>query len=307
MAEVSASKEFVVAALYHFARLDDFRDKQAPLLALCEQEGIRGTLLLAQEGVNGTISGSRQGIDTVLAWLRADPRLQGLEHKESFSDRHPFVRLKIKLKKEIVTLGVPFVDPTAVVGTYVAPADWNALIQDPDVIVIDTRNDYEVAIGSFEGALDPHTQTFRQFPQYVAEQLDPAKHKKVAMFCTGGIRCEKASSYMRQQGFAEVYHLKGGILKYLEEVPAEDSLWRGECFVFDERVGVTHGLAEGVAELCYGCRRAITPEDKLAPGYEEGISCPACHDSLSDDQRARFAERKLQKRLAAERSAGLRK
>ena len=164
-----------------------------------------------------------------------------------------------------------------------------------------------MAIGSFEGAIDPHTQTFRQFPQYVAEELDPAKHKKVAMFCTGGIRCEKASSYMRQQGFAEVYHLKGGILKYLEEVPAEESLWRGECFVFDERVGVTHGLAEGVAELCYGCRRAITPEDKLAPGYEDGISCPACHDSLSDDQRARFAERKLQKRLAAERAAGLRK
>ena len=300
-----ADAEFVVAALYHFARLDDFRDKQAPLLALCEQQGIRGTLLLAQEGVNGTISGSRQGIDAVLAWLRADPRLQGLEHKESFSDRHPFVRLKIKLKKEIVTLGVPFVDPTAVVGTYVAPSDWNALIQDPEVIVIDTRNDYEVAIGTFEGAIDPHTQTFRQFPQYVAEQLDPAKHKKVAMFCTGGIRCEKASSYMRQQGFAEVYHLKGGILKYLEEVPAEESLWKGECFVFDERVGVTHGLAEGVAELCYGCRRAITPEDKLAPGYEDGISCPACHDSLSDDQRARFAERKLQKRLAAERAAGL--
>mgnify|MGYP000461553921 FL=1 len=307
MHEVNASGEFVVAALYHFARLDDFRDLQAPLLALCEREGIRGTLLLAQEGVNGTISGSRLGIDAVLGWLRADPRLQALEHKESFSDRHPFVRLKIKLKKEIVTLGVPFVDPTAVVGTYVAPSEWNALIQDPDVIVIDTRNDYEVAIGTFEGAIDPHTQTFRQFPQYVAGQLDPAKHKKVAMFCTGGIRCEKASSYMRQQGFAEVYHLKGGILKYLEEVPAEESLWRGECFVFDERVGVTHGLAEGVAELCYGCRRAITPEDKLAPGYEDGISCPACHDSLSDDQRARFAERKLQKRLAAERSAGLRK
>ncbi|MEK6787420.1 MAG: rhodanese-related sulfurtransferase [Pseudomonadota bacterium] len=307
MADASVTSEFVVAALYHFARIDDFRELQAPLLALCEREGIRGTLLLAQEGVNGTISGSRQGIDAVLGWLRADPRLQGLEHKESFSDRHPFVRLKIKLKKEIVTLGVPFVDPTAVVGTYVAPSEWNALIQDPDVIVIDTRNDYEVAIGSFEGAIDPHTQTFRQFPQYVAEQLDPAKHKKVAMFCTGGIRCEKASSYMRQQGFAEVYHLKGGILKYLEEVPAEESLWRGECFVFDERVGVTHGLAEGVAELCYGCRRAITPEDKLAPGYEDGISCPACNDGLSEHQRARFAERKLQKRLATERAAGQRK
>ena len=301
------SNAYVVAALYHFARLDNFRELQAPLLALCESQGIRGTLLLAQEGVNGTISGSRTGIDTVLAWLRSDPRLQALEHKESFSDRHPFVRLKIKLKKEIVTLGVPFVDPTAVVGTYVEPSEWNDLIQDPEVIVIDTRNDYEVAIGTFQGAIDPKTQTFRQFPQYVAEQLDPAKHKKVAMFCTGGIRCEKASSYMRQQGFEAVYHLKGGILKYLEEVPAEESLWQGECFVFDERVGVTHGLAEGAAELCFGRRRAITPEDKLQPGYEEGISCPACHDSLSEDQRARFAERKLQKRLAAERASGLRK
>ncbi len=299
--------EVVIAALYHFARLDDFRDLQAPLKALCEAEGIHGTLLLAQEGVNGTISGSRAAMDRVLAWLRADPRLAALEHKESFSDRHPFVRLKVKLKKEIVTLGVPFVDPTAVVGTYVDPQDWNALISDPEVVVIDTRNDYEVAIGSFEGAIDPHTQSFRQFPQYVAEHLDPAKHRKVAMFCTGGIRCEKASSYMRQQGFAEVYHLKGGILKYLEEVPQEQSLWQGECFVFDERVGVTHGLEEGVAELCYGCRRAVTPADKASQKYEEGISCPACHDDLSDDQRARFAERRLQLRLAAERAAGLRK
>ena len=304
---MTESSQFVVAALYHFARLDNFREMQSPLLALCEAQGIRGTLLLAQEGVNGTISGSRAGIDAVLAWLRSDPRLAALEHKESLSDRHPFVRLKIKLKKEIVTLGVPFVDPTAVVGTYVDPAEWNALIQDPEVIVIDTRNDYEVAIGTFQGAVDPKTQTFRQFPQYVAAQLDPAKHKKVAMFCTGGIRCEKASSYMRQQGFETVYHLKGGILKYLEEVPAEASLWQGECFVFDERVGVTHGLAEGVAELCYGCRRAITPEDKLAPGYEEGISCAVCHDSLSEQQKARFAERKLQKKLAAERASGLRK
>lgn len=308
MAEAAGrARDIVVVALYHFARLDDFRDRQAPLKALCEAQGIRGTLLLAREGVNGTISGSRTGVDAVLAWLRADPRLAALEHKESFSDRHPFVRLKVKLKQEIVTLGVPFVDPTAVVGTYVAPQDWNALISDPEVIVIDTRNDYEVAIGSFEGAVDPHTQSFRQFPQFVAEQLDPAKHRKVAMFCTGGIRCEKASSYMRQQGFEQVYHLKGGILKYLEEVPPEQSLWRGECFVFDERVGVTHGLEEGVAELCYGCRRAVTPADKASEKYEEGISCPACHDSLTADQRARFAERRLQLRLSAERAAGLRK
>lgn len=298
-----AADTVVVAALYHFARLDDYAALQEPLRALCEAQGVRGTLLLAREGVNGTISGLRAGIDAVLAWLRTDARLAALEHKESFSDRHPFLRLKIKLKQEIVTLGVPFVDPTEVVGTYVAPQDWNALISDPDVIVIDTRNDYEVAIGSFEGAIDPHTQSFRQFPQYVAEHLDPAKHRKVAMFCTGGIRCEKASSYMKQQGFAEVYHLKGGILKYLEEIPPEQSLWQGECFVFDERVGVTHGLQEGVAELCHGCRRAVTPAGKLSPKYEEGISCEACHDGLSDDQRARFAERRLQLRLAAERAA----
>lgn len=292
----------VVAALYHFARLDDFADLQAPLKALCEGAGIRGTLLLAREGINGTISGSREGIDRVLAWLRADPRLAALEHKESFAGSHPFVRLKIKLKKEIVTLGVPFVDPTAVVGTYVDPQDWNALISDPEVVVIDTRNDYEIAIGSFEGAVDPGTRTFREFPDYVATRLDPQRHRKVAMFCTGGIRCEKASSYMRQQGFEAVYHLKGGILKYLEEVPESESLWRGECFVFDERVGVTHGLKVGASAMCYGCRRPVTPEDMASEHYEEGISCPACHDSLTDEQRARFAERRLQHRLAAERA-----
>lgn len=301
-----AGEAIVVAALYHFARLDDHADLQAPLRELCEAQGVRGTLLLAQEGINGTISGSRAGIDAVLAWLRADPRLAGLEHKESGSDRHPFLRLKVKLKQEIVTLGVPFVDPTAVVGTYVDAKDWNALIQDPDVIVIDTRNDYEVAIGSFRGAIDPQTRSFREFPDYVATHLDPQRQPKVAMFCTGGIRCEKASSYMRQLGFPEVYHLRGGILKYLEEVPVEDSLWQGECFVFDERVGVTHGLQEGEAELCHGCRRAVTLADRQSEKYEEGISCPACHDALSAGQRARFAERRLQLQLAAARRAGRR-
>lgn len=302
-----AATEIVVAALYHFTRLDDFADLQPTLKALCESLHVHGTLLLAREGINGTISGTRSAVDQVLAWLRSDSRLATLEHKESFTDRHPFIRLKIKLKQEIVTLGVAFVDPTDVVGTYVDPADWNALITDPEVLLIDTRNDYEVAIGTFQGALDPQTQTFRQFPDYVAGQLDPAKHKKVAMFCTGGIRCEKASSYMKQQGFAEVYHLKGGILKYLEEVPVEDSLWQGECFVFDERVGVTHGLQEGSAELCYGCRRAITLADKLSEKYEAGVSCPMCHDGLTERQRNRFSERRLQKRLSAERAAGTRK
>ncbi len=292
----------VIAALYHFARVDNYAELQEPLREFCEAQGVRGSLLLAREGVNGTISGSREGIDQVLAWLRADPRLAGLEHKESFADKHPFIRLKIKLKQEIVTMGVPFVDPTSVVGTYVDPQDWNALISDPEVVVLDTRNDYEVAIGTFEHALDPKTRTFREFPDYVSRELDPKKHRKVAMFCTGGIRCEKASSYMRQQGFDEVYHLKGGILKYLEEVPESESLWHGECFVFDERVSVTHGLNVGEAELCYGCRRAVTAEDKASPKYEYGISCPTCYDSLTESQRARFAERRKQKELAAKRA-----
>ncbi len=298
-----SSESIVIAALYHFARIDNFAELQEPLREFCEAQGVHGSLLLAREGVNGTISGSREGIDAVLAWLRADPRLAGLEHKESFADKHPFIRLKVKLKKEIVTMGVPFVDPTELVGTYVDPKDWNALISDPDVVVLDTRNDYEVAIGTFEHALDPKTRTFREFPDYVSRELDPTKHKKVAMFCTGGIRCEKASSYMRQQGFDEVYHLKGGILKYLEEVPESESLWQGECFVFDERVGVTHGLKIGEAELCYGCRRAVTQADKESPKYEYGISCPACYDSLTESQRNRFAERRKQKELAAKRAA----
>ncbi len=293
----------LIAALYHFARWDDFAEHQAPLKARCQALGILGTLLLAREGINGTISGPAEGIHTLLTELRQDPRLAALEAKFSQAERHPFPRLKIKLKREIVTLGVPFVDPTAVVGTYVAPEDWNALIQDPEVLVLDTRNDYEVAIGTFAGAVDPHTRTFREFPEYVARTLDPTKHRKVAMFCTGGIRCEKASSYLRQQGFPEVYHLQGGILKYLETVPPEESLWQGECFVFDERVSVTHGLETGDASLCYGCRRPVTAADRASPLYEEGISCPACHDQLSDTQRARFAERKKQLALAEQRAA----
>lgn len=292
----------VVAALYKFVRLPDFRELQAPLLAACEAEGIKGTLLLAEEGINGTISGTRAGIDAVLAYLKADDRLLELDHKESYTDAHPFYRLKIKLKKEIVTLGVPGVDPNAQVGTYVEAKDWNALLADPEVLLIDTRNDYEVEIGTFKNAVDPKTRSFREFPDYIREHFDPAKHKKVAMFCTGGIRCEKASSFMLGEGYPEVYHLKGGILKYLEEVPAEDSLWEGECFVFDHRVGVTHGLAEGEAELCFGCRRPVTAEARLSPLYAEGICCPWCHDQLSEDQRERFTERQKQINLARQRN-----
>ncbi|HET8731886.1 MAG TPA: rhodanese-related sulfurtransferase [Moraxellaceae bacterium] len=303
MAE-AVSGPIVVAALYHFASLPDFRELRDPLLACCREWGIRGTLLLAEEGVNGTISGERGAIDVVLGHLRADPRLAALEHKESFSERHPFRRLKVKLKKEIVTLGVPGVDPSRVVGTYVEPEDWNALISDPDVILVDTRNDYEVALGTFRNAVDPVTRSFREFPDYVRQNLDPARHRKVAMFCTGGIRCEKASSFMLTEGFAEVFHLRGGILKYLEKVSPEDSLWQGECFVFDHRVGVTHGLAEGDATMCFGCGQPLTTADRSSPHFEDGVSCEACAASLSDEKRGRLRERMRQILLARERGEG---
>lgn len=288
----------VVAALYLFSTLPDFRDKQQPLRARCQELGIRGTLLLAEEGINGTISGSRAGIDAILAFICSDERLAALEHKESFSATHPFRRLKVKLKKEIVTLGVPGVDPGKVVGTYVEPENWNALISDPEVLLIDTRNDYEVVLGTFKNAIDPKTQSFRDFPGYVREHFNPAQHKKVAMFCTGGIRCEKASSFMRSEGFPEVYHLKGGILKYLEKVQPEASLWQGECFVFDHRVGVTHGLGEGDAEMCFGCGHPVTAPDRESAAYEYGISCPLCIDVLTADKRERLRERMRQVELA---------
>jgi UPF0176 protein len=294
--------EVVVAALYKFVRLEDYRDMREPLLDACLEAGTRGTLLLAEEGINGTIAGSREGIDSVLAWLKRDPRLAELEHKESFDDHLPFYRMKVKLKKEIVTMGVPGVDPNERVGTYVEPRDWNALINDPEVLLIDTRNDYEVAIGTFRGAIDPHTTTFREFPRYVREHFDPDRHKKVAMFCTGGIRCEKASSFMLGEGFEEVYHLQGGILKYLEEVAPEESAWEGECFVFDNRVSVDHHLQKGHYDQCHGCRHPITDEDKQSPLYMKGVCCPGCHDKLSHEQKARFAERQKQVELAAARN-----
>ena len=277
--------DIVVAALYKFVRLEDYRELREPLLDECLAAGTRGTLLLAEEGINGTIAGTRKGIDRVLAWLRSDPRLADLEHKESYDDHLPFYRMKVKLKKEIVTMGVPGVDPNRRVGTYVEPADWNALVDDPEVLLIDTRNDYEVAIGTFRGAVDPHTRTFREFPAYVREHFNPERHRKVAMFCTGGIRCEKAS-----------------ILKYLEEVPAEESAWEGECFVFDNRVSVDHHLHKGHYDQCHGCRRPITEEDKQSPLYMKGVCCPFCHDELTDEQKARFRERQKQVELAAARN-----
>ncbi len=293
----------VVAALYRFAALDDYAKLREPLLDLCLQHEVRGSLLLAAEGINGTIAGSRAAIDAVLAWLRRDPRLADLEHKESLDAAQPFKRMKVKLKREIVTLGVDGIDPNRLVGTYVEPRDWNALIADPDVLLLDTRNDYEVEIGTFERAVNPDTETFREFPDFVRD-IDPAKQRKVAMFCTGGIRCEKASAYMLAQGFAEVYHLKGGILKYLEEVPEQQSLWRGECFVFDSRVTVDHQLRKGRFELCHGCGWPVSAEDRQSPLFEQGVACPHCADQLTDDQRARFRERQRQSELARRRGEG---
>lgn len=290
-------KNQVVAALYKFVSLPDFAEKQEPLLSYCQSQGIKGTILLAAEGINGTIAGSRQGVDSVLAFLRSDARLADLEHKESYSQTQPFERLKVRLKAEIVTMGLPEVDPNQQVGTYVSPQEWNDLISDPEVIVIDTRNDYEVNIGTFKTAQNPQTKSFRELPEYVSNNLDPNQHKKVALFCTGGIRCEKASAFMLSQGFTEVYHLKGGILKYLESVPAEESLWEGECFVFDERVAVRHGLELGSHELCFCCGYPISEQDKASPQYEEGISCPHCFDSLTPEKRLRQQEKWKQYRL----------
>jgi UPF0176 protein len=290
--------QIVVVALYKFVTLEDFEAKRQPLLDVLTRSGVKGTLLLAREGINGTIAGPREGMDQVLDWLRADPRLSDLDHKESLCEEMPFYRTKVKLKKEIVTIGVPDVSPNETVGTYVDPQDWNALISDPQVLLIDTRNDYEVSIGTFEGAVDPKTKSFREFPAYIKAHYDPAKHKKVAMFCTGGIRCEKASSYMLQQGFDEVYHLKGGILKYFEEVPAEQSRWNGECFVFDNRVTVRHDLAPGSFDQCHACRHPISAAEKASAQYEEGVSCPRCYDNLPEKTRLRAEERQKQVRLA---------
>lgn len=284
----------VVAAFYKFVSLPDVAEKQSPLLEHCQEQGIKGTILLATEGINGTIAGSRQGMNSVLAFLRLDPRLSDLEAKESYTDSYPFDRLKIRLKREIVTLGMPEVNPNQQVGTYVKPQDWNALISDPEVVVIDTRNTYEVDIGTFKGAQNPHTDSFRQFPDYVHQHLDPAKHQKVAMFCTGGIRCEKASSLMLSLGFEQVYHLQGGILKYLEDVPSAESLWQGECFVFDQRIAVTHGLASGTYDLCRSCGHPVSESDQTTPQYQEGISCPYCFAQLTPEKRTRQQERQRQ-------------
>ncbi|TIX50594.1 rhodanese-related sulfurtransferase [Alteraurantiacibacter aquimixticola] len=294
-----------VAALYKFTRFDDPAAIRGPLLALCEAQGIAGTLLLAEEGINGTIAGTPEAIDAVLAHIRALPGCADIEVKFSGAAEMPFYRLKVRLKKEIVTLGEPGVDPTQDVGTYVDPAEWNALIADPDTIVIDTRNDYEVAIGQFEGAIDPETPSFRDFPAWFrgqrAKLLGRTNKPKVAMYCTGGIRCEKSTAFLKAEGIEDVYHLKGGILKYLEDIPEEESLWRGECFVFDERVSVGHGLKQGPYVLCRACRYPLGPEELASPEYEDGVSCPHCIADRTPEQRVRYAERQKQARLARKR------
>jgi len=295
----------VVAALYRFARFADCASLRAPLERVCQDQGVRGTLLLAAEGINGTIAGSDAGISAVLDHIRGLPDCAETDVKFSTASTMPFHRMKVRLKREIVTMGQPDIDPRASVGTYVSPQDWNALIADPDTIVIDTRNDYEVATGTFERAIDPKTASFREFPEWFRQErarlLGEGKPPKVAMFCTGGIRCEKSTAFLKQEGVDEVYHLKGGILKYLETVPQEESLWRGECFVFDQRVTVGHGLVEGTHALCFACRRPVSAEGQRSPLYEVGVSCAACHDERTAAQRASARERHRQESLATKR------
>ena len=295
------SNSITVCALYKFVRLENFEKLRAPLLKTMENNEVKGTLLLANEGINGTIAGSQSGIDNVLQFLQSDSRLNPITYKNSYNTDNPFQRTKVKLKKEIVTMGVEGIDPTLTVGTYVKPKDWNALISDPEVLLVDTRNEYEIEIGTFQNAVNPKTTTFREFPDYVKANLDNTKHKKVAMFCTGGIRCEKSTAYMKEQGFDEVYHLEGGILKYLEDVPKEDTMWEGECFVFDGRVAVDHDLNKGQYDQCFACRMPITEQEKESEHYVRGVSCPKCIGKISDEQKARFEERERQLNLAKER------
>lgn len=290
-----------VAALYRFARFEDPAALRAHLLEACSANGIKGTLLLAREGINGTIAGTLEAIDAVLAHIRTLPGCVDLEVKFSTAETMPFHRMKVRVKREIVTMGQPDVDPLTGTGHYVTPADWNALIDDPDTIVIDTRNDYEVKVGTFAGAIDPATKSFSEFPAWFREHREELVGKRIAMFCTGGIRCEKSTAFLKAQGVDDVHHLAGGILKYLEEITAAQSRWEGECFVFDQRVSVGHGLEIGTHSLCHACRMPVSPADRTSPLYEEGLSCPACHATRDDEQRAGYAERHRQVTLAEAR------
>lgn len=292
---------FIVAALYKFVRLPDFRELKRPLLERCRELRLKGTLLLAPEGINGTVTGRRESIDGILDYLRSEPRFADLAHKESLAAGAPFHRMKVKLRQEIVSLGLPGVDPEQFRGEYVKPEDWNAEISRPDTLVLDVRNEYETGIGGFKNAVAPNTGTFREFPDYVEKNLNPEQHSRVAMYCTGGIRCEKASSYLLSRGFREVLQLQGGILNYLEKVDRDHSRWEGECFVFDSRVAVDHELAEGEFEQCFACRRPLRQDDMASEKYQPGVSCPRCHDDLTPEQRRRFSERQRQVELAESR------
>lgn len=295
---------FTIAALYHFAPVADPVQMQSTVKMRCEELEIKGTLLIANEGINGTISGAAANIDSILDFLSSIPKFADLVWKLSTSPEQPFARLKVRLKREIVTMGQPDVDPRGAVGQYIEPEDWNDFISAEDVVVIDTRNDYEVSIGTFDGAIDPKTKSFREFPSWWKDNKQRFANQKVAMFCTGGIRCEKSTSYLRSQGIEEVFHLKGGILKYLEEVPEEKSVWNGECFVFDGRVSVGHGLEIGPHQLCYGCRRPIMPEDVKRENFELGVSCHQCFNETSEQDKDRFRER--QKQIDLEKGRKLR-
>ncbi|PSR16834.1 hypothetical protein C8255_15770 [filamentous cyanobacterium CCP3] len=283
---------WVIATFYKFVPLSEPGALRVELLDRCLGWGLRGTILLASEGLNATVAGDRQGIDQLLEWLHQHAEIGEFAHQESTTDKAPFERMKVKLKREIVTLGRPEVNPAQQeVGTYIHPQDWNQVITDPDVVLIDARNDFEVELGTFKGAANPQTQSFRDLPDYVATHLDPGQHKKVAMFCTGGIRCEKATAYLRSQGFEQVYHLQGGILNYLKTVPETDSLWQGDCFVFDDRVAVDHQLSPTDYELCLGCGHPVSPAEQAAPEYEAGISCPHCYAELTPEKRSRLEAR----------------
>ncbi|MBA3675783.1 MAG: rhodanese-related sulfurtransferase [Sphingosinicella sp.] len=293
-----------VTSLYQFTRLDDCAGIRSTLQSACGRLGIRGTLILAPEGINGTIAGSHDAVEAIIGLIRSLPGCKLMAVKDSHTAEKPFHRMKVKIKPEIVTMGEPDISPLNGVGQYVPPEEWNALILDPEVVVIDTRNDYEVEIGSFRNAIDPGTKSFRDFPSWFRDRRSSLAAKpKVAMFCTGGIRCEKATALLKAEGIEEVYHLEGGILKYLEVVPEEESLWQGECFVFDQRVSLTHGLAQGSFDICHACRMPVSAEEKISDQYEEGVSCPSCFDSRDAERRQGYAERHRQVKLADSRGA----
>ncbi|MDA7691562.1 rhodanese-related sulfurtransferase [Methylophilaceae bacterium] len=296
---------FLTIAFYHFVTLENIIQLQAYIQKFCQKNNIKGTILLANEGINGTISGQDIKIYKFLEFIKKDSffndNFKNLEHKYSWASKNPFYRMKVRLKKEIVALGIEGISPTKKVGVYVNPEDWNKLIKDPDTIVIDTRNNYEVNIGTFKNSINPETESFRELPSYIDNNLNNKEPKKVAMFCTGGIRCEKATSLMLEKGFKDVYHLKGGILKYLEKIPEKDSLWEGECFVFDQRVAVTHGLNEGQYDQCYACRHPLSREELETEQYIKGVSCPHCFNKLTDKKKAGVIERQKQVMLSKSR------